>query len=691
MIAPLHVAVLFDPDSQLASGLARELFDEFMGAPTRPGARIPVSYHPSRDGTPLPVDFAAAEHVLAVLLVDDVLATRAGGRGQAVDRWADWLVSQLAADPERQGPHAVLPVALGARAFDLDTTRLTETSFVRLDRFVTRVGMSVGERVALDAARKRELLFATSVAALRLLGNEGADAEDLRRAPIEVFVSHAKQDLSTGAVTEILAELAQGPVEGWYDAAKLDPGAQFSRLILDGIRRCAIVLAVVTDSFSAREWCRREVLEAKRARRPLFVVDDIRGGEVRMFPYLGNAPRVRWESGGAPSVITKTVLAALRHRHHIAVNRSRARTTDLVMGGAPELLTVQDIGAASGVLYPDPPLDVHEIRELEIRLGATVRVETPLERLASRTRNARVGVSMSVAPDARLYGGSVEHLALLAHDLNLLLLRSGCKIGYGGVLGAPELTGGGTDFTALLLDLMRGHVGPDKQGPRVVNYVGWPMYLGENRREFAQQYPEGTDFEWVPPPADLGVGSSALGVREGTRFRPDSPARKFAWARGMTAMRERMNDEMSARVVLGGKLSGYVSRYPGVLEECLLALRARRPVFLIGAFGGAARLLLDVLQGADRHELTSDWVRGDDNGIPRFPVYDEMRALYAKAGFEMKTPEELRSELVQLGASGLGSALHNGLDDLENIELGTTANPLRMVELILSGLERSAG
>ncbi len=40
---PLHIAICFDPESKLASNLARFLFEELMGAPERTASRMPVS------------------------------------------------------------------------------------------------------------------------------------------------------------------------------------------------------------------------------------------------------------------------------------------------------------------------------------------------------------------------------------------------------------------------------------------------------------------------------------------------------------------------------------------------------------------------------------------------------------------------------------------------------------------------
>ena len=44
------------------------------------------------------------------------------------------------------------------------------------------------------------------------------------------------------------------------------------------------------------------------------------------------------------------------------------------------------------------------------------------------------------------------------------------------------------------------------------------------------------------------------------------------------------------RVCLGGRTEGYQGKEPGVMEEARLALTYRRPLYLMGGFGGATRL-----------------------------------------------------------------------------------------------------
>ena len=77
----------------------------------------------------------------------------------------------------------------------------------------------------------------------------------------------------------------------------------------------------------------------------------------------------------------------------------------------------------------------------------------------------------------------------------------------------------------------------------------------------------------------------------------DTPEHACWRARGYTAMREQMNADIQARVLLGGRIEGTTGPWPGLVEEAWLALKAQKAVFLLGGFGGATR---DVIGCASR-------------------------------------------------------------------------------------------
>jgi hypothetical protein len=151
-------------------------------------------------------------------------------------------------------------------------------------------------------------------------------------------------------------------------------------------------------------------------------------------------------------------------------------------------------------------------------------------------------------------------------------------------------------------------------------------------------------------------------------------------------MREQSTAAAGARIALGGQLAGFGGVLPGVVEECLLTLRARKPLYLVGAFGGAARAVADLLRGEPRADLTSE----------RFAAtarkgWTSLVEEYEHAGAHHLRPEQAVEELGQLGSAGLASALANGLSDAENTELLATTDAHRAVRLVIHGLHQVAG
>jgi SLOG cluster2/TIR domain len=701
---PLRIHVLHHPASESGFALARAMLTRFSGSPHVPGMRIPLRFVPDT-GSGLPPELDAAEldcatHTVVAVIADERMAQLVrGGTGKA---WGRFLAQQLEQHPLGKGPHCVLPIALDASAFGLSPD-LDKRSFVRLD-------------VLPKDRREDELFFHIAVRALQLLRGSSPSMPTVQPpAPIvELFVSHAKRDLppdpdnlpagkQRGPVYELLAYLARGPVKAWYDAKDIPPGGRFDDAIHQGVIRSSVLVAVVTDEYASREWCRREVLQAKRAGLPIVVVDALEKGEARSFPYLGNVPTIRWRSPKKsempmPRAVTTLALhEALRYVFTWHSLMSRAEPDDLVLGTAPELLTISSLpNGKRYVIYPDPPLGREETEILREVMDAVALV-TPLSRVVGRLAQepaAFIGLSLSTATDVRRYGVSQQHIGLVADDLAILLLLAGARLGYGGRIG-PGSDEADEDYTTRLFTYVRSFhplardVFLQRFHP-IVNYVGWPLHRSYGPEQM-KLYGQEADLIEVDPPHPLGVPEAMLHPDKRGFLPPhlkDAPdlgeavwaARRFAWGRGMTEMRRRMTKDITARICLGGNLEEFVGQCPGVLEEGLLMLEAGKPLFLIGAFGGATRLLVDGLLGKERCEFTTAWAE------EVIPHYSQVCDLYQQNNLSCFKPEEIASCLRTFGARGLQEALRNGLDDAQNLELFTCTDPFRIVELVLEGL-----
>ena len=203
-------------------------------------------------------------------------------------------------------------------------------------------------------------------------------------------------------------------------------------------------------------------------------------------------------------------------------------------------------------------------------------------------------------------------MATFADDLVLYLLIAGLRVAYGGVLGHDALQKGAIEgddinYVERLLAMVRSHsiLLSDVAGKPPIpieNWVAWPIHcrFGDNE---LRNYGQEATLKDLPPPPDLDVTADDLKAATNGFVRPDTPAQRYAWARSLTFMRHSMQARTSARIAMGGKLKGYLGLWPGVLEEGLIALRDSQPLYLLGLFGGAARLLIDALRGAQREEI----------------------------------------------------------------------------------------
>lgn len=667
---PLLVQFEFHPASKEAAAAAEYLHEVLNADPAVPGLQIPTYFTPN-DGSgepPEPAVATEADRVLVVLLADDHLAVAASKRTKSGSTWGEYA-TKLREFAEAVG-HRFMPVQLTESAWPIDK-RLEDTNFLRA--------------WAIDGIEERHKFIARRLVHL-LIRRLRPRTENEDAPPVTIFLSHTKMDLEhePRVVKTLLAHLtATQPEKTWFDSGDISTGSRFAHEIENGVKDSAL-LAIVTDSYSSRSWCRKEVLFAKHHQRPVVIVDAVQERETRRFPYSGNTPVIRWKAQDAQGVVDLLLREVLRHAYAEESLKQRKREGDVVLPAGPELVTIVHHRKDKDepvVLYPDPPLGPEELEVLE-RSG--VRVETPLQRHALahdlRSRNITVALSVSSAEDLGRHGLRTAHLDSILLDLSRYLLVAGVRLAYGGHLGPDSYTLRLADLLRdPIVEQLRGTPSMEQASPELVTYLPWPMLASVRdearlgllvdmcRCDRPSDIDESLDASFVATP-DVEVPS-------------DTPVRRFAWSRGLTAMRERQTSEMSARVVVGGRLgrrdNPYLGRMPGVLEEALFAIRAQRPMYLIGAFGGCARLVLDALDGIERAELTSAY----HEALSHAP---ELKKLYADRGVKWDEFESIAAELKACGISGL----KNGLSVEENRELATSRSAERIVELVLHGLQQ---
>jgi SLOG cluster2 len=166
------------------------------------------------------------------------------------------------------------------------------------------------------------------------------------------------------------------------------------------------------------------------------------------------------------------------------------------------------------------------------------------------------------------------------------------------------------------------------------------------------------------------------------RADPSDVLYQYVRARGLTFLRHRLNDACHVRLCLGGRRSGSESRYPGVIEEALLAVSRRKPLYLASFLGGATEQVVDAIEGK---QMTDDFCRPTTlQNLYRDPPAKEFDGATRDDRIIDRTA--VWKKFAETGHEKLAAVNHLTVD--ENDELLHTPAIDRAIELVLIGLSR---
>jgi hypothetical protein len=380
---PFLVAyVAWHPKFAGGDRIARTLFEHYHRAAyenVSGGTGFGVLYRstpaPSSD-LPLDVDFEEAETTAVVLLID---------RHWANDpAWVDWS-NALASRAEQSGLRAVVfPVAIDRNFLKLG---LKEQA-VRYDQWSR---LKRPERV-------RRLISTLSYQFCRMLRlylerlKRPQDEEEVLQQylrKVEIFLSHSKHDDHGEPIATLIREHLfkgeGGTLATFFDVHEITAGVPFDKVLLHKLKVSAVV-AIHTDSYSSREWCRCEIIEAKRWSVPLVVANSINNLDERGFPYMGNVPLVRLDPKRPAAridyvvgVLLDEVLKDFLWRCRVEFFRSVADPGTVFLPRPPELIVLarlrEDVPDKGLLVYPDPPLGDEEKRLFDV-VSPSVRLRS---------------------------------------------------------------------------------------------------------------------------------------------------------------------------------------------------------------------------------------------------------------------------------------------------------------------------
>ncbi len=307
--------------------------------------------------TPLDIDLSEAATTAIVVLVESALAGDSAWRG---------YVDDLIKDANAKGLGSrVFPVVLEEAGFDVGL----DVQALHWDRWEGN-DTERGQRLVRELSYAFSRMLRHYIEHLRHPGEDDRALEHYLEK-VQIFLSHSKHNGDGVRIAQEIRDwLHQSSgLSSFFDVHDIPSGTRFSDVLNLAVKRSALV-AVHTDSYSSREWCRREIIEAKRWNVPMIVVNSMRDVDERGFPYMGNVPIVRMDPNKTDRIeevighLLDEVFKDFLWRCRIALTGDAGSEVSF-MPRHPELISLANLPARTDVadpmiVYPDPPLGAEE-------------------------------------------------------------------------------------------------------------------------------------------------------------------------------------------------------------------------------------------------------------------------------------------------------------------------------------------
>jgi hypothetical protein len=296
-----------------------------------------------------------------------------------------------------------------------------------------------------------------------------------------------------------------------------------------------------------------------------------------------------------------------------------------------------------------------------------------------------------------------EHIRELLIRLARPILRQGASLAYGGNWKETD-----DNFTYDLLRLISAEQednsvgGPDTSLAIGIlyNHSPWPNYLDVSPSIEAQ---------WINACRIVRITQKQAGIRDSDIASDDELKSQtnraiFNAAVTLSAMRRLMMTPITipvpsplkqdvipavtARIMLGGKVSGFAGFLPGLFEEALATLENKRSLYLLGGFGGAAEVIANaIVPGtSDRpEEFTAAWLSAHNKALEKLLEISKSFVMPPGVSPTQKSLDVLFDFLVRARAKP-SAVLNTGLSDEETRELLKTQDVSTAVSLVRKGL-----
>ena len=312
---------------------------------------------------PQNIDWSGAEVTAVVVLMDEFIRRDLGWR-----EYTDRIMRQAAS----AGPLVrCFPVALQPMEHSGSTVAQQALLWHRWSGELE----DRKQRLVCDLAHEFSCLLRYRLSANGKQKSAESPVKEHLATRIKVFLSHSKNDPDGRALALNMRSWLDrhSHLSSFFDTRDIPPGMPFREVLLEEIGNSA-VMVLHTDSYSSREWCRREAIEAKRRHAPIVVADCLRDRDQCSIPYLGNTPVIRIPLDRPESRFRALIQCLLEEvfRTYLwccRVEQFRVSNPEvLFLSRTPELLSLAllraDMYSEGGaeIVYPDITMSADEAR-----------------------------------------------------------------------------------------------------------------------------------------------------------------------------------------------------------------------------------------------------------------------------------------------------------------------------------------
>lgn len=281
-------------------------------------------------------------------------------------------------------------------------------------------------------------------------------------------------------------------------------------------------------------------------------------------------------------------------------------------------------------------------------------------------QSKKIAISISESEDLELLGLSEQHLKDISIEIARYLIVNGATLLYGG-----DLRNGG--FTDLFSELSYQYKFLSDSERRFINYFPFPNGRNLSTGDIASMMQKQVEVKRLEIPKHLGNPDPK---KDYAPFHKNED--RFLFAECFSDMRIRMSKDCDARIVVGGRHKNFIGYFPGIVEETFYTFTEGKPIYLVGGFGGATKLLIRILCGERPIELTNEY-QFDSEFFVNFKSYCQGKStVIFDYNFLVDYFQQYSIESI---------AKHNGLTLEENNILFESTNIHEIVFLIVKGLK----